>query len=100
MHHRGDSVLGVDCRRFGRSGVVKRGRTWSSWPVGRFWQGRGSKGPRRPCAGLGLPVIPFANFRRAKFLGFPPLLKMLKDWREGVLLAFSGCGVGDGEQKG
>lgn len=28
-----------------------------------------------------------------------PLLKMPKDWREGVLLAFSGCGLGDGEQK-
>ena len=39
-------------------------------------------------------------FAAQKNLGFPPLLKMPKDWREGVLLAFSGCGLGDGEQKG
>ena len=62
-------------------------------------EGRGSKGPRRPCAGLGLPNIPFANFRRAKKFRFCPFLKMPKDWREGVLLAFSECGLGDGKQR-
>ena len=79
--------------------MVKRGQAW--WMLARrsVLEGRGSKGLRPPCKGVGLRLIPFANFRRAKFLGFPPLLKMPKDWREGVLLACSGCGLGDGEQK-
>lgn len=62
----------------------------------RFPPGRGSEGLGRPCAGLGLPVIPFANFGAQKNLGFVPLLKMPKDWLQGTLAAFSGCGVGDG----
>ena len=82
-----------------RSSVVSLGQAW--WMLARrsVLEGLGSKGLRRPCAGLGLPVIPFANFGAQKNLGFSPLLKMPKDWREGVLLAFSGCGVGDGEQR-
>jgi hypothetical protein len=60
--------------------VVSRGQCRL---VGLIPAGRGSKGLGRPCAGLGLPDIPFANFRRAKFLRFAPLLEMPKDWREG-----------------
>ena len=39
-------------------------------------------------------------FAAQKKLGFPPLLKMLKDWRQGSQAAFSGCGVGDGMCEG
>ena len=62
-------------------------------------EGRGSKGLRPPCKGLGLPRYTFRKFWRAKKFRICPPFKMPKDWREGVLLAFSGCGLGDGEQK-
>ena len=100
MHHRGYSVFGPDRRQIRRADVVSRGQPWSIWLAGLIPAGRGSKGLGRPCAGVGLPVIPFANFRRAKKLGFAPLLKMPKDWLQGSQAAFSGCGVGDGMCEG
>ena len=92
MHHRGDSVLGVDCRRFGRSGVVKRGQAW--WMPARWsvLEGRGSKGLRPPCKGVGLPLIPFENFGAQKNLAFAPSPKCPRIGEKACCLRFLDAG--------
>lgn len=97
LHHRGDSVLGVDC---GRSGMVKRGQAWSGVVDAGSLVGSGRAGGARARADR-VQVWDSASylsqiFRRAKKLGFAPLLKMPKDWRKGTLAAFFGCVVWDG----
>jgi len=92
MHHRGYSVFGTDRRQIRRETVVRRGQPWSSWLVGLILEGRGSKGLGRPCAGLGLPVIPFANFGAQKNLGFPTFAKCPRIGEKACCLRFLDAG--------
>ena len=100
MHHRGASHFGTDCKQIRRSSVVSLGQAWSTLACRSVLAGPGEQGPAPTVCRSGTPLIPFANFRRAKKFSICPFSKMPKDWREGTLAAFSGCGLGDGEQKG
>jgi len=62
MHHRGDSVLGVNRRLFGRSGVVKRGQAWSMPARRADSGGPGEQGPAPTVQRCGTPRHTSAKF--------------------------------------
>jgi len=64
-------------------------------PVGS-WQAGGARACAHCAKVWDSPSYLSQIFAAQKNSGFPPLLKMLEDWRQGSQVAFSGCGLGDG----